>query len=150
MINKIKEQLNKVLQEIRSKPDDNFVDEGDVDWDLANERYPRHVVDPNRPDAVTDSEREEDEWEDDRNPYKINSWRGGHWHCIRCGHELKEIAKDDKCWGSWWYSMLRDGTLYFLCPNDQCFHHGAPLALHHPIYGHCHPAGDSYSISWIK
>lgn len=130
-LDKIKEGLKKVISDIREDYDD------------------KHFVDED-PNPVQHDEGIPNVEEDDYDPYEVGTW-GNNWFCIRCGHQLDQIAKDDKNWGKWcWDAMKRDGTTWYLCSNKGCCHHGAPLILHHPIYGYTAPAGDSYSISWVK
>ena len=85
----------------------------------------------------------EDELYEDHNPYEKGSWRGAQWHCIRCGGKLLPMPKAD------WKHIKNRGALDFLCENEKCCHHGAPLTLHHP-FGIDTEAGESYSVSWIK
>jgi hypothetical protein len=67
---------------------------------------------------------------------------GCKWFCIRCGGQLVEVAKNNEHWGDWCHSaMCKDGTEWFLCSNDNCCHHDAPLILHHPIGGYRRAAG---------
>lgn len=82
-------------------------------------------------------------------PYNDGGWQGCDWFCIRCGNKLLPIAKDDKYWDYLHNSMYKNGTQYFLCGNKECCHNDGPLTLHHPDCTSS-PAGDSYSISWIK
>jgi hypothetical protein len=90
--------------------------------------------------------------EEDENPYEGASWgKAENWHCIRCGSVLREVAKDDPAHGkACWNEMQRNGVLHYLCSNKECCHYNAPLILHHPIGGYQSPAGESYSISWVR
>jgi hypothetical protein len=131
MINKIRENLNKVLKDINR----NFEEK---EKNADNEPY--HPWD------------DDSFYEDIDDPYEGASWGPAkNWFCIRCGHHLKEMNENDPVHGEACFSAMRCySTLYYQCSNDKCFHHTAPLLLHHPIYGCESPAGDSYSISWIK
>lgn len=90
--------------------------------------------------------------EKEESPYKGASWgEAENWHCIRCGSPLREVPKDDSAHGkACWSSMKQNGTLDYQCTNKECFHYNAPLTLHHPIGGYKRPAGESYSISWVR
>jgi hypothetical protein len=104
-------------------------------------------------DAMCDEfEKERQEEEENRNPYEDTSWgAASKWFCIRCGSCLREVAKDDPFHGkACWDAMRRDGTLHYQCTNKNCCHYNAPLTLHHPIGGYKSPAGESYSISWVR
>lgn len=126
---KIKDGLKQVLKDIENKFDEiNFVDEPEISYEEID-------LEP----EINDS-----------NPYAEGPWRGTNWYCIRCGSLLKEIDASDKTWGYSWKTMRQDGTQWYQCVNGQCFHHSAPLILHHPVRGYKSPAGDSYSISWVK
>lgn len=130
MLDKIKEGLKQVLNDIDERFDEkNFVNEPVKEFDPCLDDYEEEL---------------------DFDPYDNHSWRGAPWYCIRCGTKLVKINKDDKYWGSLWKTMQKEGTIYFLCGNEKCCHHTAPLVLHHPIQGYDAPAGDSYSISWVK
>ena len=80
--------------------------------------------------------------EDEDSPYENASW-GDNWFCIRCGSKLCEMEPES------WKLMKRRQSLLYVCSNDKCCHHNAPLTLHHP-FGTDSAPGDSYSISWIK
>lgn len=127
-LDKIKEGLKKAIADIQDRFDDkNFVDEPEPEY--------QPVL---------------DEPEEDYDPYEDGSW-GNNWFCIRCGNQLEPVSKDDTTWGKWcWDAMKKDYSLWYLCSNDKCCHHSAPLILHHPIGGYRSSAGDSYSISWVK
>lgn len=127
MLDIIKKNLQKALEDIRNSPDEIYEEE--IDNSYLNTSY------------------EED---NDYNPYEDGPYAGFEFFCIRCGSKLKQIAKDDKYWDYLWGIMEKDGTQYFLCSNKDCCHEGAPLVLHHPIKGYTSPAGDSYSLSWVK
>jgi len=133
MFNKIRDNLNKVLGDINERFDEkHFINE--------TASKPHQVF------------TESDYDVDDSNPYEGASWgEAENWHCIRCGSNLKEMDEKDPTHGKACYSSMRkNGTLHYQCSNEKCFHYNAPLILHHPIHGHDSPAGDSYSISWIK
>lgn len=130
MLSKIKENLQKVLKDIEDRFDESH---------YTNDP-------PDREPFIFEEEI------DDSDPYEGASWGPAeNWHCIRCGFALKNIDEKDWAHGAACYSdMRRDGTLHYQCSNTECFHHSAPLILHHPIRGHQSPPGDSYSISWVK
>lgn len=129
-LDKIKEGLKKVISDIQESFDE------------------KHFVDEEPKPLQYDEGIPENE--DDYDPYEDGTW-GDNWFCIRCGHQLEPVVKDDETWGKWcWDAMKRDGTIWYLCGNKECCHHSAPLILHHPIGGYTSPAGDSYSISWVK
>lgn len=132
MIKKIQENLKKVLQDIENHFDDaNYIDP------------------PTRPHPQFTEYVEEI---DDSNPYEGASWGPAeNWHCIRCGSHLKEVDEKEPCHGPACFSfMRRTGTLNYLCSNEKCCHFTAPLTLHHPFGGPDSPAGESYSISWVR
>lgn len=132
----IQKNLEKVLDEIRSKPIQVEDNRPSYTWD-----------DFARDNANEDFMNEED----DSNPYETGGWRGAKWFCIRCGGKLHQVPKDYPSHGAaCWSDMRRNGTEYYQCDNEKCFHHSAPLLLHHPVQGINRPAGDSYSISWVK
>jgi hypothetical protein len=131
MTNKFQERLKEVFKDIADRFDEkNFVNEPEHSWEEID-------LEP---------------YVDDSNPYEGASWGSAdRWHCIRCGNHLKEIDEKDPVWGECSYSsMRRTGTLWYQCTGEKCFHHSAPLILHHPVHGYNAPPGDSYSISWVK
>lgn len=130
VFNKIRNGLKEVLEDIENK--------------FGSEEY----IDEPRNWDVSDYEEEPDT----SSPYEGASWGPADcWHCIRCGHHLREIDEEDRTHGKACYSdMRKDGTLHYQCSNEKCFHYSAPLILHHPIGGFRSPAGESYSISWVR
>jgi len=91
-----------------------------------------------------------EDYNDDYDPYAENYW-GDRWFCIRCGSELEQVAKDNKDWGNFcWGYMKRDGTLWFLCSNNECCHHYCPLVLFNSTGKWTTPAGDNYAIGFVK
>lgn len=133
MLNKIKENLQKVLKDI-----DKRFEESDY-LDYSNDP-------PDREPYLFDEEI------DDSNPYEGASWGPAeNWHCIRCGSHLREMDEKDPSHGAACFAdMRKNGVLNYQCSNKECFHYSAPLTLHHPIGGYESPPGDSYSISWIR
>lgn len=83
--------------------------------------------------------------DDDFDPYESGPWAGINWFCIRCGFQLKQFENNEH-----WKIMKKDGTQMYHCSNKKCCHYGAPLILHHPLGGYQSPAGESYSISWVR
>jgi hypothetical protein len=131
MINKIQENLKKVLQDIR----DNFDEDNYVE--------PPHR---NLEDYVFEEE------EDDSDPYEGASWGAAeNWHCIRCGSALRNLIDKTSPHGKICFANMRKTKVFhYLCSNKDCFHYNGPLTLHHPFGGPDSPAGESYSISWVR
>lgn len=85
------------------------------------------------------------------NPYTDGSWSDKEWFCIRCGFMLMPIPPKHTTWGELaWEVMTDHKTQWYLCTNKDCFHFDGPLVLHHPHKGWMKPAGDAYSMSWVK
>lgn len=85
----------------------------------------------------------------DYDPYANTPWGKTPWHCMCCGYIVEPIIKGSKHWDKSLVCMKADGTQWYLCSNEECFHHDNALILHHPFSTHT-PAGDSYTLSRIE
>lgn len=63
--------------------------------------------------------------------------------CPCCGSKLKIVPPRGE-------GLLRSRIEEYLCTGEDCFYKDAPLTLHHPVYGHQHAAGDSWSLGYVK